>query len=291
MVRSVDKKTDNEPAKQNDPREPEKPNGRSGRSRVSLVLVYGGIFAFLASWAGLLGNLGRTFWIFAAIVMLIASMCLALGLKLELRNHHWLKWQYNSVACSIVVLGLSLGLPVIVREILRSEPNPKEREDDYSGVLVPANDPTPLFDGQKLPTNCVVLLLGNSKSVTCWFPHTVIQYQGKPVLTISRTPQGAAVSGEFFGDNGNIVAVLETNRFIINHLNYFVKERPDKSTLIVRDQKNIKVLNVRFLNPNAMELSGRFGFPDHPDLVIDKSEGFFSQGITTAGSVVDFSIR
>jgi hypothetical protein len=122
-----------------------------------------------------------------------------------------------------------------------------------TGYLVPAHDPTPpLPNGATAPTNLVTLFLGNSASVGVWFPHTVLAYKGKPVLTISTNSEGATVSAEFFGDNGDIVAVLKDGQFVINRLNYFVKERPDKSSLIVRDQKNITVLNVRILNPHAI---------------------------------------
>ncbi len=75
----------------------------------------------LAAWAGLYGNLGQTFWIVAALVMLIASVCFAMGLRLELRNHHWYKWQYNGVFCIMLVVAFSLGGPVIVREITRKD--------------------------------------------------------------------------------------------------------------------------------------------------------------------------
>jgi hypothetical protein len=159
-----------------------------------------------------------------------------------------------------------------------------------TGYLVPAHDPTPpLPNGATAPTNLVTLFLGNSASVGVWFPHTVLAYKGKPVLTISTNSEGATVSAEFFGDNGDIVAVLKDGQFVINRLNYFVKERPDKSSLIVRDQKNITVLNVRILNPHAIQLSGRFRFPFRSDFVIDKNEGFFAQHILSTANVVDYA--
>lgn len=112
------------PDHQNDPEEPEKLNGRKRISRVSVGLALGIVFAFLAAWAGLFGNLGHTYWIFAASLMSVATVVLALGLRLELRNHHWLKWQYTGLSSLVAMIGLTMGVQVIVREILHSEPKP-----------------------------------------------------------------------------------------------------------------------------------------------------------------------
>ena len=110
------------PDYQDKPKELKRGNGRKGKSQVSMALLLGGIFAFLAAWAGLLGNLGHTYWIFAACVMLVASVCGAMGLRLELRNHHWLKWQYNGATCLVVVVAFVIGVPVILREACLNEP-------------------------------------------------------------------------------------------------------------------------------------------------------------------------
>jgi hypothetical protein len=83
------------------------------KPRVGRALILGGVFGFFASWAGIIGNIGRLFLISAAGIMFAASVCLALGIRLELRNHHWKKWKYNSVASGVVILAFVLGLFVI----------------------------------------------------------------------------------------------------------------------------------------------------------------------------------
>jgi hypothetical protein len=107
---------------QDKPEDLKRGNGRKGKSQVSRRLLYAEIFVFLAAWASLLGNLGHTYWIFAACVMLAASVCGALSLRLELRNHHRLKWQYNGAACLLVAIAFVIGVPVITREACRNEP-------------------------------------------------------------------------------------------------------------------------------------------------------------------------
>jgi len=92
------------------------------KPRASKVLLYGGLFAFLASWAGILGNIGRDFWLAAVSVMVVASVALGLGLRLELRNHHRKKWEYNVVGFGIMILAFGLGTPVTVRALREARP-------------------------------------------------------------------------------------------------------------------------------------------------------------------------
>src|ERR1051325_6014416 len=99
----------------------EKLNEKKRKPRIGKILIYASIVVLFTAWGGLYGNLGQTFWVFAACLMLIGSVCLALGLRLELRNHGWLKWQYNGIACAIVVVALMLGVPIIIRNIIRSD--------------------------------------------------------------------------------------------------------------------------------------------------------------------------
>src|SRR5882672_8139771 len=109
---------------QNSPKEPEKFPAGKRISRVSLVLFFAALFTLLAGWAGLLGNLGHTFWILAASIMWAASLFLAVSVGLELRNHHWDKWQYNGAACAVAIVASAIAIPVIVREVRHNEPRP-----------------------------------------------------------------------------------------------------------------------------------------------------------------------
>ena len=77
-----------------------------------------------------------------------------------------------------------------------------------------------------------------------------------------------------------MVATIENNEFRINPNNYFYIERPDRHTLIVRDQQNRECLNVRFLNPAAIKVLGVFEFPTAkiPAIVIDKEKVLSIEG-------------
>jgi hypothetical protein len=58
--------------------------------------------------------------------MFCASIVVACGLRLELRNHHWEKRRYNRVAWLIVLVALGLGT-LVFREGFRNDPKPHLR--------------------------------------------------------------------------------------------------------------------------------------------------------------------
>lgn len=244
-----------------------------------------GITAILAVLGTLLLALAGILWALNHIVsiclLLIGFVVYGTGLFIELSKHKWKKFHVWVCSGLVIVLGIVLCAGLTLWD--------SRQEDEFSGVLIPANDPTPV--NTQAPTNAITLILGKTVNEVFWFPHTVLIYKGKPMLTISKNSKGATISGEFFGDNGDIIAVLESNRFTINRLNYFTKERPDKSTLIVRDQKNIETLNVRFMNPHTIKLHGRFRLPNAPDLIIDENQGFFAHDIHSIGNGVDYVIQ
>lgn len=100
----------------------------------------------------------------------------------------------------------------------------------------------------------------------------------KPLLSVSMTTKGALVSGQFFDKNGKIVAALKNNKPIINDLNSFDVERPDDSTLVVRDQSNVEVLNIRYLNRSAFAFTGSIRAPDGAEMIVTESEVVFFPG-------------
>lgn len=165
------------------------------------------------------------------------------------------------------------------------------RNDPMTGFLIPANDPSPsLPNGWPAPTNFITLYLGNSASVNCWLPHTVINFHGQPILAINTNSAGLYVSAKIYGENGNMVCMLESNRFTINPSNFLTRLMPDKSTLIVHDRSDVEVLNMRYLNPHAISLNCRLKLPDGREIVISPTEGDFSHHLVTAMCFYDVNI-
>jgi len=155
----------------------------------------------------------------------------------------------------------------------------RQRLSRLSDFLKPANDVTPNWADKELPNDGSLkifiggcLLCAPSNSLT-----HIARSCGRNLLDISCTKNGVALSGEFFDKDGKIVAVLETNAFTINPNNYFKMERPDRSTLLVRDQSNSEVLNVRWLNQYAISFCGVIRSPDGSRLVVSKTSIFMPE--------------
>jgi len=68
--------------------------------------------------------------------------------------------------------------------------------------------------------------------------------------------------------DGKIVAELKENQFHINPSNYYRIEKPNEHALVVYDAQGNEALNVYFLNPAAIKLTGRFYFPKRQPIII-----------------------
>jgi hypothetical protein len=102
---------------------------------------------------------------------------------------------------------------------------------------------------------------------------------------VSKTGDGLAVSAKVFSQDSRIVAEVVDNEFHINPNNFFRRERPDKHTLIVYDQQGREALNIRFLNPSSVRVSGIFFHPNRATpLVISQDRVTLSGGSVIIGS-------
>jgi hypothetical protein len=112
------------------------------------------------------------------------------------------------------------------------------------------------------PPQGAVVVIGNvqrhNPSMVYKFPHTVISSRARgSVLTVDRTTRGSlAVILEIRSTDGKIIARMERNGFVLNCNNY-LEVKKDKSSLIIIDEYGLEVLNVRYLNPQAIAVTGR----------------------------------
>jgi hypothetical protein len=131
---------------------------RGKGSRVSVALILVGAFTYLATWAGLIGNLGNGYWIYAACIMWVASVLFALGLRIELRNHHWPKRRYNTAACVVIAAAILVGIPPIILQLTGPHIRPPAVEPNR----VQLSDGTNLFGKRVIisnPNDCEIYAL------------------------------------------------------------------------------------------------------------------------------------
>jgi hypothetical protein len=155
--------------------------------------------------------------------------------------------------------------------------NESKQAEDLSGLLVPADEPTPsparecLGDGPGpvvLLGNCATVLAGAAPAIT------VLKLRQDSLLTIEREAGGAYVSALILREDGRVVARLTRNKFEVNPNNYFDEPlHPDRHELRITRHGEL-VFRVRFANERAFLIEGSFFIPGHGTLAA-KASGLF----------------
>lgn len=138
----------------------------------------------------------------------------------------------------------------------------------YFGELVPGNEPgPPLPPGS--PANTVQLLLGDDLRVlSANSENYVFSKGGNSFLSIGVRNGLMRVSATVMDASNRYVVRILDNEFKANPEHAFNPKQPDKHSLVVRDGDGNEVLNLRFLNPRAMRIVGRFHLPGHSEPVL-----------------------
>lgn len=162
---------------------------------------------------------------------------------------------------------------------------------EYQGVLRAANDPDPPSFCADIPGDAVKVFMGRNEGWGRQFPFTVLRVRGKDRIVIDRDRSGAlALSTDIFDKEGRVVVTFEHGRFTVVQSNILDMKRPDRSTLIVRNQFKDEVLNVRYLNKHSVQFSGLLQYPEFGQLRIPKTvavSGFCAGGsVGPDGSVI-----
>jgi hypothetical protein len=165
----------------------------------------------------------------------------------------------------------------------------RQLAESLNGTLVPGNEPTPKNSCGPVPHGSVILVLGNeaqhNASIVGSFPHTVLAWRHMstaPIVSLDRSPTGnIAVMLDLRSADGRIIARMNKDGFVVNRNNYLEMKR-DKSSLKIIDEFGSEVLNVQYLNSEAIAVSGQniglpsgvsgiciAGLPNVPDFAID----------------------
>jgi hypothetical protein len=140
---------------------------------------------------------------------------------------------------------------------------------EQTAPIIAAALPQPVSSNCPIPKNAVGLYLGNRVSVITEFPHVVFRAHGNDVLRIDRAASDLLITFRVFNDRGALVARLNRNTFSTKNSASHV-ERPDVSHLNVFDDRGTQVLDVQFLNPQAIKLTGILRYPEVEPIVINE---------------------
>jgi len=184
-------------------------------------------------------------------------------------GHDEVAWKHRIAVCSLVFI-VAVAMVVHLYRV-----NLAWALQQQSAPLIAATLPSPVSSNCPIPKGAVALYLGNTVSVVTEFPHVVLRVHGEDVFILDRDASGLVISFTAFDDGGNVVSRLNRNAFTaINRASYV--ERLSTSNLIVFDNRDTKVLDVQFLNPQAVKITGILRYPGADPIVI--SEKFLGVG-------------
>jgi hypothetical protein len=168
------------------------------------------------------------------------------------------EWVAATVAAILLVGGACYGLWSITRP------------PAYTGPLTPGADPSP-------PMTCKETA-GKGDLVMAFGTDRVIGHGDGPFMPVIvddcqsialRKTKGGLMVRAFFYDWTNDIAMnVMDNKFEVNmpvSARFF---RPDPHTLVVLDRFDSEILYVRYLNPGAVRIRGRFLCAEQPQAII-----------------------
>lgn len=190
--------------------------------------------------------LGDFFYQILSIFLFAAALVAVAYFLTEKRQTEFL----ISAFCAWVFMGAALCFYLNDRVLV---------EPETGGLLVPArmpNPPVPASCRHPIPENALRVYLGDSLGYFTGPRITVVSVAGKPLLSIEKKDKGMSINAQIYSLDRRIAAEIIDNRFQINPNNYFRRERPSKHALVVYDQEGAEVLNVDYLNQNAVHITG-----------------------------------
>jgi hypothetical protein len=190
---------------------------------------------------------------------------------------------------------LDILLPKLSTTI--SRPSIPLQDNEVSGRLQAANDPTPPngCDTSPIPGDAMKVLIGNNAVANMGFgKFTTLKIGNCEVLSLERTSQGVFVNADFFDGTDNPARIRNNEIVALNGENYTARQTRDLSTVIVKDKRGQELLYVRFINPNTVRVRGVFGCAGHrPVLVTDDQPipGVFMSNSCFIGNGVAIAIQ
>jgi hypothetical protein len=149
-------------------------------------------------------------------------------------------------------------------ELLGKQESLFKRQEELSkslgGRLLPGNQPfTHLCEA---PKGSVVVLYGDHMgSIVSTFPHLVVasRHLG-PFISLDRSWDGSIrVLMDVRSEDRKIIVRLDEDGFVVNRSNS-LEVKTDRSSLSVIDEYGDEVLNIRYLNPREISVSGTLQF-------------------------------
>lgn len=228
-------------------------------------------FAFLLIWGFFSGSSALSFGI-VGVLALVNAFALLLAYELAIRDVRsgWIAGGTFAVICvSLASYGAWLAT----------------RPPVPTGPLLPAREATP--DArcvEKIGPKDLVMAFATNRAVgTGSGPYSPFLVADCAVMTLHRVGQGLMVRAFFYDFNGDVAFSVIDNVYEPTLPLQLRQFRPDPHTIVILDRFDQEVLYLRYLNPNAVRIRGRFLCGTAPQAVI-RDEGILVGGMRISGA-------
>lgn len=207
-----------------------------------------------------------------AIVGFATAMSLALGYELSMRGRG--DWALPAVLLLPAVIGGSYALWQFL-----TRPVPP------TGPLLAANEPTPSLSvcRETVKGNDLVIALGTNRVIASGAgPFTPLQANECPTVKLTRRGKGLVVEGFGYDNTNSLAYSIRDTRLDMLMVPGLRARRPDPSTFVLADSFNQEVVYVRYLNPGAVRIRGRFLCGANSQIVV-RDEGIWVGGLRLRG--------
>ena len=134
------------------------------------------------------------------------------------------------------------------------------------------------------------IFMGRNEVFGSRFPYVALRVRKQDRMIIDRDQAGRiALTLDILDAQGKVIVAFEKGHFTVVQSNILDMRRPDRSTLIVRDQYKNVVLDVKYLNKKSLEISGLLRYPGVGVIPIPKTSAV--NGICAGESDVAFDIE
>jgi len=133
----------------------------------------------------------------------------------------------------------------------------------FNGVILPGSEITPWV----APTACSLMLGDELQVWTRSARQFVVTGRGKPFLSLKVVDGKLLISATIVDSTGQHVVRIIDNEFQASSERAFNPKQPDEHSLTVRDLDGAEVLNLRYLNPRVIRITGRFHLPGYDEPV------------------------
>jgi hypothetical protein len=165
--------------------------------------------------------------------------------------------------------------------VLKGEHDARVLEKN-EGLLIPAHHKRP-------STNCPIgdddfaIYAGGGAVYGSYHLQTLLSIGGQPVITGEPLEDGSIrlKTLQLFDEDGDILVRITDDKLWVHPLAR--RERPDFSTIIVYDKRDVEVLKLEFLNHNSIRINGVFRVPRRPPVIISDASIITAGELTVSG--------